>query len=204
MKLLLVVPDGNWEAVMGAILARPESLQIHRVSWKIVRHSGKDSGVRLKGAQVAATLSRQFTHALLILDHDGCGDRRPPAVIEASIRAQLRSHWADRGDVVVVSPELELWLWRAGAQIAQELGVTRAEMRLRLEEWGLLTEGQNKPTPPKDALERLLRWARKVRSSAIYASIASSASLRPSPCETASYPRMVTLLRSWFPPSSAD
>jgi len=189
---------------MGAILARPEALAIQPVPWVIRRHPGKDSGVCRKGAQLAASLSRQHTHALLIFDHDGCGDRRPPAEIERRIRGELKRHWADRGEAVVVSPELELWIWRARAQIARELGITKSEMLLQLEEGGFLGDGRSKPTPPKDALESLLRAAKRVRSSAVYGSIVTQASLRDTPCETDSYPRFVTILRNWFPQLPKD
>jgi len=149
VNLLLVVPDRNWEAVMGAILARPEALAIQPVPWVIRRHPGKDSGVCRKGAQLAASLSRQHTHALLIFDHDGCGDRRPPAEIERRIRGELKRHWADRGEAVVVSPELELWIWRARAQIARELGITKSEMLLQLEEGGV-SRGRSQQAHPAE------------------------------------------------------
>ena len=200
--LLVVVPDKTWKAVIDELLRRPEALSIRKINWTVAVHTGRDCGVRAKGPELAAGLSRLYSRAILLLDHEGCGDLRSPEKIEEDLRGKLRSHWADRADAIVISPELEIWLWRALSQMARLLEVSAEKLREKLSKLGYLKVQGKKPERPKEAFLALLKEEKKIPSAALYAEIARQASLRLEGCQSQSYPRFVTLLRSWFPSPS--
>lgn len=58
-------------------LGRPESLEIRRITFDFRQHPGRDGGTRSNGAQVLALEKARFSHALLVLDHEGSGDVFP-------------------------------------------------------------------------------------------------------------------------------
>lgn len=199
VDLLVVVPDKTWEVVMAKILERHESIGVRNISARLAVVPGCDPGVRARGVAFAAELSRSHGHAILIFDHEGCGDPRAVDVIEAEIRGLLKPHWSDRADVVVVSPEIEEWLWRGLTHIATALGTSTEELKAQLTSSGHLQEGLHKPGRPKEAFQALLRAYRKKQSSVIYAELAQRMSLRPTGCKSSSFPRLVARLRAWFP-----
>jgi hypothetical protein len=199
--LLVVVPDKKWEVVIRSILDRPESLGIRPVaaSATVATLCTRDSGVRWHGVEFAASLSQIHGWALLVFDHEGCGDEREPAKIEDDLRAQLRRHWADRAEAVVVAPEIEASIWRATPQIAKKLGLSIAQLKARLAALGFWIDGEAKPSRPKEALEVLFRHAQKNPNAAVFAELARATSLRPQGCKTSSFPRFIEILRKWFP-----
>ncbi len=197
--LLVVVPDKTWALVLDALLNRAEAIGVRPISWATATPPGLDSGVRVRGVGVAAAVSRIFRRALLVFDYEGCGDTRQVGEIEEDLRKHLKHHWQDRADVVIVTPEIEAWLWRAFPQIGKQIDLSAIEVKQKLRAKDFMGASDTKPSRPKEAFVWLLREARKVRSAAVYAEIARTASLKVEGCRTESFPRFVSLLRKWFP-----
>ena len=141
---------------------------------------------------------------LLPNGYAGLVDPRSPSEIEEDLRKQLKFHWSDRADVVVVSPEIEEWLWRGIPHVAKMLEMSAETVRKRLRELGFLGEREPKPSRPKEAFLALLHERRKVPSSAVYAGLARQMSLRTAGCRSSSFPRLVERLREWFPKVTAQ
>lgn len=107
--------------------------------------------------------------------------------------------WEDRTDVIVIDPELEVWLWTDSPRVETELGWEDRSVSLRewLREEGWWPGGVRKPLRPKETLEWVLRKNRLQRSSAIYGRLARRVGLRR--CEEESFQKLCQRLRIWFP-----
>jgi hypothetical protein len=158
-----------------------------------------DGGVRKHGPTLADQLAHLHSRVLLVFDYEGCGDTSSPIAIADTLRLKLRRHWGTRADVVVVEPELEGWIWRARSQIQTELGLSPAELVNLLKIGGFAADSSQKPVPPKDALEHVLRSTNRPFSSDFHARVARSASLRTAGCGSPSFVQFVQTLQRWFP-----
>jgi hypothetical protein len=69
-------------------------------------------------------------------------------------------------------------------------------------EKGFLSAGATKPVKPKEAVEVLLRTARKPRSSSIYLELARV--VGTDHCTDPAFLKLRSCLREWFPASSND
>lgn len=139
------------------------------------------------------------THALVMCDHAGCGrEDSEPFEIERELEAELRSSgWDDRARVLVVSPELEVWVWSDSPQVEKTLRwPAQGSVRDWLTLQGHWTAGAAKPTRPKEALELVLQEGRRRRLPALYADLARS--VGPDRCEYAAFKRLRATLMSWF------
>ncbi|HEY4589423.1 MAG TPA: hypothetical protein VII86_09345, partial [Thermoanaerobaculia bacterium] len=102
---------------------------------------------------------------------------------------------------VVISPELESWVWSDSPHVERALGWDRGPAPLRswLQEKGLLEAGAAKPAQPKEAVELALKTVRTPRSSSIYLELARSVSTDR--CTDPAFLKLKRCLREWFPPS---
>jgi hypothetical protein len=121
--------------------------------------------------------------------------------LERQVEGQLMVNgWNDRAAVVVLDPELEVWVWTDSPRVDEALGWQRKDPALRqwLRERGELQPDQQKPPRPKEAVEIALRQARLPRSSSIYFQLAMS--LPFGRCTDPAFLRLRDLLRRWFAP----
>lgn len=199
--LVLVVADKDMEFALRGILARPEALGTRAVSHDFRRLGDHDAGVRLEAHDYLRDFSTDWRYALVLFDHDGCGDTRPVAEVEQSVQARLDgSGWAGRSAVMVIEPELEAWVWSASPRVHEGLGISADQRRELLAERALTDVG--KPADPKEALHAALRLSRTRASASLFRDLASSVSLRR--CQDRSFQRLVSVLRSWFPPDASS
>jgi hypothetical protein len=115
------------------------------------------------------------------------------------VRHQLeQSGWAGRAEVVVLAPELEVWVWSDSPHVPRCLGwVDRAPpLQEWLEDRDYWSPDEAKPREPKTAVEAALREVRKPRSSAIYGDLARSVSLRGH--NEPAFLRLADALTKWF------
>ncbi len=101
--------------------------------------------------------------------------------------------------MIVIDPELENWVWSRSIHVATALGWRDPTLDVRewlLDQNYLADTTQSKPTPPKEAMEAVLRHARKARSSAIYRAIANNVSLTS--CDDPSFVKFRQTLLTWF------
>ncbi len=198
--LLVLVADRNMEAAVSGVLSRRQSLGIRPIVADIQRHPEKDSGCRVAGVEFLSAFINQYERAVLMFDHEGCGQETlSPEDLEAELEQALAvAGWDNRAATVVLTPELDIWVWSDSPHVANVLGWAGREPGLRswLSERGFLPDAEAKPPRPKEALEAALRQVRKPRSSAIYQSLAEKVSL--SRCTDRAFLKFRAVLQTWF------
>jgi hypothetical protein len=135
-----------------------------------------------------------------MFDFEGCGvESKTAQEIENEMEEALGNHWGERGSVVVIEPELDIWVWSDSPHVDRVLGW--ADRTPNLRNWivsqGYMLPDQEKPIRPKEALEKALYVAKKPRSSAIYQSLAERVSLAR--CSDRAFKKLRETLRRWFP-----
>jgi hypothetical protein len=199
--LVALVADKNMEAAIQGLLARPQALQVRPLTHHVHVHPYRDPGCCREGVDFLRPFVKLYEYALLIFDHEGCGrEEDPPEAIEGSLRQRLEATgWGDRAAVIVLQPELEIWVWSDSPEVARSLGWTRgmSDLRRWLGDEELWPEESVKPPDPKAAVERTLRHVRKPRSSALYESLARSVSLQR--CTDPAFAKLRQVLMDWFP-----
>ena len=198
--LIVLTADRAMESTIQSILGRYHSLAIRKVSSTVIRHPQHDPGCAKDGVDFLSHYSKQYHHGLLIFDHEGSGmelvDRQ---ALQQRINGRFsNSPWRDRAQAIVISPELEAWIWSDSPHVDAVLRWRHQPTPLRswLSEQGWLREGRVKPERPKEALLAALRQTRTPRSASLYRQIAERVSL--SRCSDPSFLELKTLLRKWF------
>lgn len=198
--LILLVADKGMERTFQGGLARPQSLGIRPVTFDFRQHPGRDGGARTSGAQILALETGRFSHALLVLDHEGSGTEQEPLDLETRLDSQLASTWGDHAKAIVIAPELDAWMWGSDNKLAEILHWPHSEpIREWLTRRGFKFLPGGKPVRPKEALEAIFPICRMPRSAAIYEKIATNISLAR--CEDAAFHRLRNQLQLWFPRS---
>jgi hypothetical protein len=121
-------------------------------------------------------------------------------VLESEIEEHLSgAGWGDRAAAIVISPELENWVWSDSPHVDRALGWEGRTVPLRdwLRENGFLDAGAAKPANPKEAVVRALFTARKPFSSSIYFGLAQLVSTDR--CTDPAFLKLKRCLREWFP-----
>ena len=199
--LVVLLADQNAESAIRGILGRSKSLRIRPVSYDTFVHPERDPGCLRRAGEFLRPFSRQYDKALVIFDHDGCGREQVEAEsLEAEVESSVgTAGWADRVAVLVLKPELETWVWADSPHVASVLGW--GDQGTPLNEWldhaGFPADSLEKPHPPKEAMERVLRHVRRPRSSALYFELASRVGLAR--CEDGGFQKLCQRLRDWFP-----
>ena len=163
-ELIVLTPDKNMEAAIKGILARQQSLAIRQLDARMIVHPARDPGCLKDGYNLLRPFSRQYAHALILMDRDGCGrEKASQEQLELEIEGQLRSSgWDDRAAAVVIDPELEMWVWSDSPHLPKELGWEDDMTSLMkwLVDHRFLSAGRHKPERPKEAMESILRLER--------------------------------------------
>ena len=198
--LLLVVPCKDTQFTLRGGLSRPEAIGIRPVTHDMIVHSGRDPGVRTTGADLANLRRAQFRHALLVFDHEGCGEEEClPEEMQQQIEKKLKPVWGENARVVVVNPEVDVWLWGSDNSLAEVLSWPSEEGGIR--EWlkaqGWQFSAEGKPIRPKEALEQLLEVLKEPRSASLYEKVAKKLSMQK--CSDGAFQRTLGILRQWFP-----
>ncbi|MCK6483012.1 MAG: hypothetical protein L6R00_02620 [Phycisphaerae bacterium] len=186
--------------MLRAMLQRPKAVGILRITVEFQQHPDRDAGCRLRAHEFLKGACGRFQHALVVFDREGCGaEDRKREDLEREVEHRLgQAGWCDRAAVVVIDPELEVWIWVNSSHLDATLGW--AGRRPTLREWlaqgGFLAEGAAKPQRPKQAIERALRKVGKTRSSAIYAQLAARVSFAR--CVDPAFIKLRTTLQRWF------
>jgi len=198
--LILLVADKNMEASLKGLLSRFQALGFRRVIFDLYVHPDRDPGCLLRGHDFLRPFPRLYERALVLLDHQGCGRKEDRSALEGDLERRLGgAGWENRAAAVVISPELENWVWSDSPHVERALGWERGSTPLRswLQEKGLLEAGAAKPARPKEAVELALWTVRKPRSSAIYFELAQSVSTAG--CTDPAFLKLRRCLREWFP-----
>jgi len=204
--LVVLAADSQMEFAVKGLLTRGAALGFREPSVDFLVHPAKDPGCLLRGHDFLRPLYRQYHHAIVMLDREGCGrEASLRELLESDLEQRLSSSgWGDRAAAIVLDPELEVWVWSDSPEVDAVLGWTGRTPRL--EEWlrtqGYCTPRQMKPNRPKTALEQALRLARKGRSSAIFFELAKRVSVRR--CSDPAFLKFKATLQQWFGGASRD
>lgn len=199
--LVLLVADQNMKAATDGLLGRRESLQIRPLNFDTYVHPEHDPGCLRKSADFLRPFARDYKHALVMFDCDGCGRSGVAAEqIEQEVEQALgRAGWEQRAAAVVLDPELEIWVWSDSRRVDHVLGWANRTPDLRswLVSKALLKKRDAKPLHPKEAMERALREVGRPRSSKHYLELARLIGL--SRCGDGGFLKFCRLVKQWFP-----
>ena len=202
--LVVLAADKDMEYALKGLLSRPQALGIRAIEADIRVHPGHDPACAGRGVEYLSSFSEYYHYGLLLFDHEGSGreQTQPQALQEALNRDFVHSAWGERARAIVLSPELEVWVWSNSPHIDDVAGWKDRQPSLRswMVEQGWLEEGEVKPRRPKEALQAALREARIPRSPSLYQRIAERVSLRR--CEDRAFLKFKDILGSWFPRDS--
>ena len=204
--LVILAADKDLEHVLKGLLARPEALGTRPVDADIFVEPEHDPACALRGVDFLVNLSADYGHGLLIFDHMGSGrEATTPQHLQTTLNEAFASSvWGERGRAVVLSPELEAWIWSDSPHVDVVAGWRDRDPKLRpwLIEQKYLRVGEVKPARPKDAFEAALREAQKPRSASLYQQIAERVSLRR--CTDTAFLELKSILSKWFPSERRD
>lgn len=121
--------------------------------------------------------------------------------LERQVEQRLETNgWSDRCSVLVLEPELEIWIWTDSPELDQIIGWAGRQPPVR--EWlraqGFTLNADGKPSRPKEALREALRHVRKQPSASLFGALAGKAGL--SRCTDPTFLKLKTTLQRWFPP----
>ncbi|MEN9887136.1 MAG: hypothetical protein RL758_1714 [Pseudomonadota bacterium] len=195
--LVVLVADKNMQFALQGALARPQAVGIRPVTYEFRSHMGRDGGVRTSGAAVLAREAGRFRHALMLLDFEGCGQEDDPLGLESELDRQLHAVWGERAKAIVISPEVDVWLWGADNALREALHWPQhGPIRDWLQGKGFEFNADGKPLRPKEALDAMRPVHKQPRSSALYEKITGKISLQK--CTDPAFIRLRTQLEVWF------
>lgn len=152
----MLVADKNMQFALRGALGRPQALGTRPLTWDIRPHMGRDGGVRTSGADMLACDAGRFSHALMLLDFQGCGheERETPLSLEGKLDEQLQRVWGSRAKCIVIAPEVDIWLWGSDRVLHEALQwSTEESIRDWLRHRGFEFDAAGKPLQPKEAIE---------------------------------------------------
>lgn len=194
----MLVADKNMQFALKGALDRPQSLGIRPVNFDFIVHPGRDGGVRSTGPAMLALERSRFTHAALLLDHEGSGSAESADDLEVNLDTEVSATWGSNGKAIVISPELDIWMWGSDNAVEQTIEWEHPQgIREWLSKQHFTFDASNKPSRPKEALETALRQIKIPRSSALYQKIASRISLPR--CVDPAFQKFRSKLIEWFP-----
>ena len=199
--LIVLVADSHQEQTVSTLLTkRPQSLGIQEMSidLDILRHPEHDPGVFKEAGRFLSVFAQQYQHALVLIDAEWREDPLSAEEIEEKIQGDLnRNDWEGRSAVIVIDPELEIWVWSQSRHVPELFGTDWESIKNLGYQTGYWQEGEAKPYRPKELLEEVLRRNNKRRSTSLYQQLARRVGLRT--CQDDSFRRFREILQGWFP-----
>jgi hypothetical protein len=198
--MVVLVADNTMKLTVQSLLLRTQSFGIRPIQADIFHHPEHDPGCRLKGIDFLADFTNQYQYALLMFDYEGSGENSKSACdLETELtQALYGSGWNNQATVLVIEPELDIWIWSDSPHVPTMLGWNGdySDLRRWLESKGFWESGSSKPSRPKEAVEAALREVRKPRTSSLYSQLANKVSL--SRCTDRAFTRFKSILQRWF------
>ena len=204
--LKVVVADGNMQATFAGLLTRHQSLGIRALQLdpqSPLVHPRHDPGCWKDGPELLAIKHQHYCHGLLALNWEGCNSKRPAEDTRQDLQERLdRLTSPGWGSVVVLQPELEIWVFSDSPEVDRALGWEPETLTPWLVQQGLLEPGQAKPARPKEAVEHAMNQKRQPRSSSVYRQLSRSVGL--SRCTAPAFTELKGTLQQWFPGEAAS
>ena len=199
--LFVLAADLELANALEGLLSRSRDLGIRDVEFDIERHVNRDSGCRSDAVEYLRPYHGRYRHAMVVFDHHGCGSSLPREEIQRNLEKQLaRNGWANGAKVIVIEPELEVWVWSRSSAVSRVLGWGDRYPALRqwLSDKQLWPSGDSKPTHPKKAMREAMRQGRVQRSARKFSELAAAVELEG--CKDPAFNELRKTLRSWFSP----
>lgn len=201
--IVILVADKNMEFAVQGLLTRTESLEIrHSITYEIIVHPKRDPGCYRNSYDLMRIKRSYFKYVIVIFDKDGCGrENEEISDIENKVLHDLTQNgWSeDNAAVIVIDPELEVWVWSDSPEVKRCLGWKNelGDIRSWLTDNELWPETEIKPPDPKEAYERALKEVGKPKSSSIFKELAENVSFKR--CSDSSFAKLKNTLQNWFP-----
>jgi hypothetical protein len=198
--LLVLVADADIEQTVQGLLSNPGRLGIRPIRWDIRRHVDRDPGCARRSVEFLRPFRNQYTHALVVFDHEGSGrEMIAREELESTLEGELAQNgWqVDAARVVVLEPELEAWVWSSSPHVAAVLGWSDWEsLRQWLVAHALLEPEATKPARPKEAMLAVMHQHRLPRSASRFRKLAER--VGHGGCRDPSFNKLREVLRAWF------
>ena len=203
--LIVLTACKDSEHALRGILSRPPALGIRKIDVDYLQHPNRDPGCLKTPEIILRGQQNRYEKALVIFDREGSGENEPGAgeALAKKVETKLSaSGWNERVQVVVLEPELEIWVWSDSQEVDAVLGWSGAEPSLRnwLSQSGFIPEGGTKPARPKEAMEEALRKVQMPWSSKLFEQLGARVSFRR--CQDENFAKLVRILQTWFPSHS--
>ena len=198
--LFVLAADLELKNALDGLLSRATDLGVRDMSYDIERHPNRDSGCRSEAVEYLRPYLRGYRHGLVVFDHYGCGSTDSREEIQLSVEEQLRRNgWGDRAKVIVIEPELEVWVWSDSPAACRVLGWDDGYAALRrwLGTRQLWQSGEPKPAEPKRAMQDVMQHGRVRRSARNFSRLARAIDF--SRCEDPAFNELKDTLQEWFP-----
>ena len=197
-NLLILCADPSIKVTVETLLAkRKKSLNISDISYELKVHDDRDTGVLNEGLELTRKYRNQFHKFILIFDYDGCGSSESPEEIRERLLNQGRSlgFSEDNLELIIINPELEIWVWKNIIHLAKMVGWTESQLR----DWLKSNYGieNKKPEKPQAVYRKLLWHRQKPKSADNFRYLAEKISLRN--CQEQGFKLFSETLRKWFP-----
>ena len=201
-ELVVVTADNQQKRTVATLLLeRWRALGIRQLAINAdsdIYSLQNDPGVFHRAGGFLAVFARQYEYALVLIDAEWGGSPLSAEEIEEKIQGDLdRNGWEGRSAVIVIDPELEIWVWSTSSHVPRLFGTdweTIKNLGHRTNYW---QKGETKPSRPKELLEEVLRRTKTKRSAALYQQLAGRVSLEA--CQDDSFCRFREILQGWFP-----
>lgn len=208
-KLVVVVADRTYEAVLNEVFARFQAAGFGPVDAKIVPDPFHDGSGKL--TDLLRPYLREYDHALVLRDLAGSGFEDMGArKFEERLETQMRANgWGDKKHAAIVTePEIEEWLRLPSPPLLKLLRERARKNRNTVSSFQrvlddlLHTHGardeRGKARRPKEVFEGLVRHYGIPPANALRGFVARREPLDG--CVSNSFNRLLQILRRWFPP----
>lgn len=197
--LIVLVPDKNIKFGLEALLRRTQSLKIRPIEFDIFIHPERDPGIYNDAHNFLRGFIDKYKYSIIFMDYEGCGQETKNVVeLHNEVKSNLEKNgWKNRCEVIVLNPEVEVWLWVDSHHFYSFFDFNDyeelKEFLMKNGKWG---RKQNKPDKPKEAFEYLL-WIKRIpRSSSLYKSFAEKINFDK--CSLDSFISFKAIIKNWF------
>ncbi|ADN02167.1 hypothetical protein STHERM_c12260 [Spirochaeta thermophila DSM 6192] len=200
VDLVVLVADKDMEVAIQTLLqCRHQALGIREnITFDVYTHPQRDPGVVSDGVNFLRGFAGKCEYALVLFDREGCGrEDRSAEELEEKMEEQLRRNGWNRESVsvIVLDPELEIWVWSDSPHVAEVIGLSQEELHSILQ--SVPRNELGKPARPKETLKEALRRSTRPFSSSIFGTLAARISLTR--CQDRSFKKLRETLQRWFP-----
>lgn len=214
---VFLVADGHMRAVFSAFLGlahkhtklgtSPFGFDAERdLICSGSRDSGNDPLVMKHGPSLLRPYKETHRHAVVVLDFAFEHKKTPQEIIAELKRAMIGAGWEDsRFEVVVIQPELEVWLWQDNPclqeifyrNLSPQERASTPPLRDWLREQTLWPDCHPKPPDPKSAMKQAASAFRAGSPSAVFSEVFRRISTHG--CQDVAFHSLRDALRRWFP-----